>query len=320
VSAGLRWQRWLPEFVALGTIWGSSFVFMRMASQQFGPWSTAWLRVSIALLVLLPLLVWRGQVGMLKTHWRGVMGMGIVNSAIPFCCYAYAVLSLTTGMSSLLNATSPLFGALIAWVWLGERPTPWRTLGLSLGFVGVGLLAAGMPGGLSLSAHANGWAVLACLLATTCYGLGTAFSQRHLPSVPALTTATGSLLGACVVLALPGVWFWPKQWPDSSAWLGLLVVGAMCTGLAYLLYFRLIAKTGGARTLTVTYLIPLVANVIGVWLLNETMTWQMLWCGLLILLGTALTHVKTQRRQINDTESVPFGSDQSPVQPTRTGH
>jgi drug/metabolite transporter (DMT)-like permease len=290
VTAGVRWQRWLPEFVALGTIWGSSFVFMRMASQQFGPWTTAWLRVSIALLVLFPWLLWRGQSGMLKTHWRGVMGMGVVNAAIPFCCYAFAVLWLSTGMSSILNATSPLFGALIAWVWLGERPGHWRLLGLGLGFVGVGWLASGMPGGLSFSGQANGWAVLACLLATTCYGLGTAYSQRYLQSVPALTMATGSLLGACVVLALPGMIFWPQRWPDSSAWLGLLMVGAICTGLAYVFYFRLVAKTGGARTLSVTYVIPLVANVIGVVLLDETITWQMLWCGVLILMGTALAN------------------------------
>jgi len=159
-----------------------------------------------------------------------------------------------------------------------------------LGFVGVGWLAAGMPGGLSFSEPANGWAVLACLLATTCYGLGTAYSQRYLPSVPALTMATGSLLGACVALAIPGIWFWPQQWPEGSAWLGLLLVGALCTGVAYVLYFRLVAKTGGARTLSVTYVIPLVANLIGVVLLDETITWQMLWCGILILMGTALAN------------------------------
>jgi len=122
VTAGLRWQHWLPEFVLLGMIWGSSFVFMRLAAQQFGPWATAWMRVSIALLVLLPLLLMKGQMDDLKKNWRPVFAMGVVNSAIPFSCYAYAVLSLTTGMSAILNATSPLFGALIAWLWLSERP------------------------------------------------------------------------------------------------------------------------------------------------------------------------------------------------------
>lgn len=288
MTPALRWQRWLPEFVLLGMIWGSSFVFMRLAAQQFGTWSTAWLRVSIALLVLYPFLWFSGHAKDLIQHWRPIMGMGVINSAIPFCCFAFAVMHISTGMSSILNATSPLFGALIAWLWLGERPGRWRALGLLLGFVGVSLLASGMPGGLSLKAGGNGWAVLACLLATTCYGLGTAFSQRYLKGIAPLATATGSQLGACVALAVPGLVFWPVTPPDGVAWLGLLVAGAMCTGLAYLLYFRLIATTGAARTLSVTYLIPLFANLIGVVMLGETVTWYMLACAAVILLGTAL--------------------------------
>ena len=290
MNAALRWQRWLPEFVLLGMIWGSSFVFMRMAAQQFGTWTTAWLRVSVALVVLFPLLWLNGHAGVLKKHWKPILGMGVINSAIPFCCYAFAVVYISTGMSSILNATSPLFGALIAWVWLGERPRRWRAVGLLLGFVGVALLAAGMPGGLSMKPGGNGWAILACLLATTCYGLGTAFSQRHLQGIAPLATATGSQLGAFVALLVPGIYFWPATTPDSSAWLGLLIVGAMCTGLAYLLYFRLIAKTGAARTLSVTYLIPLFANLIGVGLLGEQITWTMVVFGMVILLGTALAN------------------------------
>ena len=107
MTPGLRWQSWLPEFVLLGLIWGSSFVFMRMAAQQFGPWTTAWLRVSVASIILLPVLLMQGQLPGLIKHWRPVFAMGVVNSAIPFSCYAYAVLSLSTGMSAILNATSP---------------------------------------------------------------------------------------------------------------------------------------------------------------------------------------------------------------------
>ena len=288
MTPGLRWQSWLPEFVLLGLIWGSSFVFMRIAAQQFGPWTTAWMRVSIALLVLLPLLLMQRQLPSLLKHWRAIFAMGVVNSAIPFSCYAYAVLSLTTGMSAILNATSPLFGALIAWLWLAERPSGWRALGMLLGFCGVALLAMGMTGGLSFKADANGWAVMSCLLATSCYGLGTAYSQQYLKAAPPLAIATGSQFGACLALAIPGWVYWPTNMPDTQAWLGLLVVGAICTGVAYVLYFRLIAKTGGARTLSVTYLIPLVANLIGVLVLGESITWQMSMYGLLILLGTAL--------------------------------
>jgi len=290
VTPALRWQRWLPEFVLLGMIWGSSFVFMRMTSQQFGPWTTAWLRVSVAILVLLPFLLLNGHTASLKQHWRTVMAMGVVNSGIPFICFAYAVLHISTGMSSILNGISPLFGALIAWLWLGERPGHWRAIGMLVGFVGAALLAAGVSGGLSFDAGANGWAMLACLVATACYGTATSMSQRYLSGVPPLVIATGSQMGACLLLVLPGVWFHPTQWPTASAWIGLLMIGAVSTALAYMLYFRLIAKTGGTRTLSVTYLVPLFANIIGVVFLDETLTLRILLCGGLILLGTAMAN------------------------------
>lgn len=290
MTPALRWQRWLPEFVLLGMIWGSSFVFMRMTSQQFGPWTTAWLRVSVAILVLLPFLLLNGHTASLKQHWRTVMAMGVVNSGIPFICFAYAVLHISTGMSSILNGISPLFGALIAWLWLGERPGHWRAIGMLVGFVGAALLAAGVSGGLSFDAGANGWAMLACLVATACYGTATSMSQRYLSGVPPLVIATGSQMGACLLLVLPGVWFHPTQWPTASAWIGLLMIGAVSTALAYMLYFRLIAKTGGTRTLSVTYLVPLFANIIGVVFLDETLTLRILLCGGLILLGTAMAN------------------------------
>ena len=290
MTQALRWQRWLPEFVLLGMIWGSSFVFMHMTSQQFGTWTTAWLRVSVAVLVLLPFLLWNGHSAALKRHWRTVMTMGVINSGIPFICFAYAVLHISTGMSSILNCISPLFGALIAWLWLGERPGHWRAFGMLLGFIGAALLAAGVGGGLSFDADANGWAMLACLVATACYGTATSISQRYLSGVPPLVIATGSQMGACLFLILPGLWFHPTQVPTASAWVGLLMIGAVSTALAYMLYFRLIAKTGGSRTLSVTYLVPLFANIIGVVFLDETLTLRILLCGGLILLGTAMAN------------------------------
>jgi drug/metabolite transporter (DMT)-like permease len=145
-----------------------------------------------------------------------------------------------------------------------------------------------MPGGVSFKAGGSGWAVMACLLATTCYGLSTHYSQRFLSDVPTMTIAAGSQLGASLVLALPGIWFWPEQWPSDNAWWSLLMIGVVCTGLAYVLYFRLIAKVGAARTMTVTYLIPLFANIIGIVFLNEVITTWVILCAAMILTGTAL--------------------------------
>lgn len=288
MTSGLRRRDWLPEFVLLGMIWGSSFFFTLMATQEFGPWSTAWMRVSVAAITLLPLVFWQHQAQTIKAEWRALFGMGLFNSAVPFFCFAFALQSLSTGLSSILNATTPLFGALIAWLWLKDRPTHWRGLGLLLGFAGSAWLAVHAPGGVSFKTDGSGWAILACLLATCCYSFSSLYSQRHLQHVSPMVIATGSQLGAFVVLAVPGYWYWPSVLPSMNAWLSLLAVGMMSTGLAYVLYFRLIVKTGAARTMTLTYLIPLFANLIGVFVLDEIVTGSMLMAGGVILLGTAM--------------------------------
>jgi drug/metabolite transporter (DMT)-like permease len=281
---------WLLEFILLGAIWGASFLFMRLGGAEFGALPTAGLRVGIAALFLLPLLVARRQIGMLNTHWKKIFFLGLVNSGIPFACYAYALLAITTGLSSLLNATVPLFGALVAWVWLKDRPHGLKIIGLLIGFVGVAMLAWGKasfkPDASGLS---SGWAVVACLTACLCYGISASFTRRYLGGVPSLVVATGSQLGASLGLALPTWWLWPASPPSLRAWLALVAVGVLCTGVAYVLYFRLIEKMGAAASLTVTFLIPVFAVIYGVIFLGESVTDWMLLCGAVILFGTALS-------------------------------
>ncbi len=279
---------WARDFVLLAAIWGSSFLFMRLAVVDFGPVATAALRVGIGAAVLLPVLVWRGQAAQLRAHWRAFLLVGLLNSGLPFVLYAFAVTSITTGLSAILNATTPMFGALMAWLWLGERLSLWRNLGLLLGFAGVTLLAwdqASFRSGLDTQAL---WAVLACLGACLSYGVAASYTRWRLSQVPPLVTATGSQVGAAAGLLLPALLAWPVKTPQASAWAAVLVLGVVCTGLAYLLFYRLIAKAGPSRALTVTYLIPLFAVVYGLVLLDERLTPPMLAGGAVILLGTAL--------------------------------
>jgi drug/metabolite transporter (DMT)-like permease len=280
---------WLLDFVLLSAIWGSSFMFMRFGALEFGALPTAGVRVAIAALFLLPLLLWRGQGRQLVKHWKKVFLVGIINSAIPFACFSFALLSISTGLSSILNATSPMFGALVAWVWLKDRPHSLRILGLVVGFVGVALLASDKasfkPDAAGLS---TGWAMLACLLACICYGLSASYAKRYLSGLPALVTATGSQLGATLGLALPAFWFWPETTPSATAWLSLLAVGVLCTGVAYILFFRLIGNIGPARALTITYVVPVFALVYGALFLQEAVTLWTLLCGVVIICGTAL--------------------------------
>jgi drug/metabolite transporter (DMT)-like permease len=183
-----------------------------------------------------------------------------------------------------------MFGALVAWVWLRDRPTLSRTLGLVIGFAGVAMLAwdkaSFKP---DASGVAPGWAVLACLLACVCYALAASFTRRYLSELPPLVTATGSQIGAALGLALPALWLWPAQMPGPSAWLALLAVGILCTGVAYVLYFRIIGNAGPARALSVTYLVPVFAVLYGLLFLGETVTPWMLICAAVIIVGTAMS-------------------------------
>ncbi len=281
---------WLAEFILLAAIWGASFLFMRLGAAEFGALPTAGVRVAVASVFLLPLLVLRGLWSELLRHRKKLLLLGMLNSGIPFASISFALLSISTGLSSLLNATVPLFGALVAWVWLKDRPHGLKIIGLLIGFVGVAMLAWGKASFKpDASGLASGWAVLACLLASLCYGISASFTRRYLSGVPSLVIATGSQIGATVGLCLPTLWLWPAQNPSAQAWLALLAVGILCTGIAYVLYFRLIEKVGAAGSLTVTFLIPVFAVIYGTIFLGESVTAWMLLCGAIILCGTALS-------------------------------
>ena len=281
---------WAGDFALLAAIWGSSFLFMRIAVLDFGPFPAAAVRVAIAALFLLPLVWLRGLLPVLSKNWKRIFFIGLLNSGIPFACFAFALLSITTGLSAILNATVPMFGALIAWAWLKDKPTVFRILGLVIGFAGVALLAwdeaSFKPGA---SGIAPGWAVLACLLACVCYGISASYTQRYLFGLPPLVTAAGSQIGATLGLAVPALWFWPAAIPGVSAWLALGVAGVLCTGLAYVLYFRLLENAGPPRALAVTFVVPVFAALYGALFLGESVTPWMVTCAAIIVCGTALS-------------------------------
>ena len=280
----------IVDFVLLGAIWGSSFLFMLFALPDFGFVGATFTRVAIAAAFLLPIMLWKGLGPQFRRNWKGVLAIGVINSGLPFLLFAFALQSITTGLSAILNATVPLFGALVAWFWLKDRPTGSRVLGLVIGFGGIALLAwdeaSFKP---TASGIAPAWAVLACLLATMCYAIAASATKRYLSGVPPLVNATGSQVGATLGLALPALWLWPAQMPGPRAWVAVTVVGIMCTGIAYILYFRLIEQAGPARALAVTFLVPVFAILYGTLFLGEQVTPWMVVCGMVIVGGTALS-------------------------------
>lgn len=281
---------WLVDLVLLGALWGASFLFMRIGAAEFGALPTAAVRVSIAALFLLPIALLRGQGPALARHWKPSFSVGVFNSGLPFALFSFAVLSINSSLAAVLNAATPMFGALVAWAWFRERPDGSRLVGLVIGFIGVAMLASGGAGlHTGASNLAALWAMLACLAACLCYGISASATRRFLTGVPPLATATGSQIGASLFLALPAVWLWPAQMPGARAWLALLALGIACTGVAYILFFRLIERAGPARALTVTFLVPVFAAFYGAVFLGETITQWMLTCAVVIVCGVALS-------------------------------
>lgn len=277
--------RSLIDLLLLSALWGGSFLFMRMAAPEFGPFPLIWLRVSIAAAFLLPLLWWRGQIGLLRQHAPKLLVVGVLNAAVPFVLIAWAVLSITSGLAAILNAATPIFTALVGAVWIGEKLGRSKYLGLLVGFVGVALLAAEhadfKPGG-------SGWAIAAMLGATLSYGIVGHYTKRYLAGVPSLATATGAQLSAGLVLLPLAYWFWPEHWPSANAWVAALVLAIGGTALAFVLFYRLLAEVGAARAATVTFLVPVFGVFWGAVLLQEPVSLSMLSSGAVIVLGTAL--------------------------------
>ncbi len=274
------------DLLLLAALWGGSFLFMRVAAPALGPLALIELRVGIAAVFLLVVLAARGRLGLLRAHAAPMAVVGVINSALPFTLLAYATLSVTAGFASILNATSPLWGAIVAWVWLRERLAPRSMAGLAVGFAGVLFLAWGK---VSFKPGGSGLAVVAALVATLSYGIAASYTKRRLAGVDPLAVATGSQVGAALALAPLALLAWPAQPVSFTAWASVVVMGVACTGIAYILYFRLIAHVGPTRAIAVTFLVPAFAILWGAAFLGEGITMQTAAAGLVVLAGTALS-------------------------------
>ena len=281
----------LVDLVVLGALWGASFLFMRVAAPAFGPVPLIFVRVTIAALLLLPPMLRQHGLAPARAAAAPLALVGAINTAIPFTLLAFAALTLPAGLSSVLNASVPLFGGLIGFLWLGQRPTRQRALGLAVGFAGVVVLA------WPRLTSANDWrAVVAALVATMLYALSAHLTARTLTGVRPLVVAGGSMAAASVLLLPLAVVTWPAAPPAASAWIYAALLGVGCTALAYLLYFRLLARTGPATAMAVTYLIPVFGVTWGAMLLGERLPASAIFGAIFVLAGVALATWTPARR------------------------
>jgi drug/metabolite transporter (DMT)-like permease len=249
------------------------------------------LRLAFGALVLLPFL-WPAW-----SQLRPVLGrlaaIGMLNSVIPFLLFAWAAQRAPAGIGAITNATTVLFTALVAFLVFGERIGHRRALGLLAGLAGVVVLAAGKTAGIDVT-----WAAIAGTVAAACYGVAANLIRKHLVTLPATSVAAATLSCGALLLAPFAVASWPVAAPSSMAWGAAVLLGVLCTGIAYAFFFRLIARIGPARAATVTYLVPLF-GVGWAWaVLGEPLTLGMAAAGALILGGVALSQSRSSPRPV----------------------
>lgn len=280
------------RLLGLAALWGLSFPLQKFAAPVLGAVTIAWTRVAVAGAMLLAVALATGRALELRRYGGRYALLGLVNTALPFTFFPLAVGSFKTpsGLASVMNATSPLWGTLFGWLWLRDRAGRAQLAGLALGLAGVVLTTGWRPaaaGGAALGGvELTGIGL--CLAAAACYGWASVFTKRRLAAAPAMGMAASSQLAATLWLSpLQAAAGWPR-FASGGYWAIALTIGLACTGLAYLLYYRLILDLGPARALTVTFLIPVFGVLWSRLLLGEAIRPSLLSGGALVLAGTAL--------------------------------
>jgi drug/metabolite transporter (DMT)-like permease len=278
------------ELTLLGAIWGGSFLFMRVAAPHFGPFALVEVRLALGAMVLMPFL-WQARKQFSAARWLQLAGIGAINSGIPFVLFAWGAERAPAGIGAITNAMAVMFAALVAFLFYGEKIGVRRGIGLAVGFAGVAVLASGKTGG-----GISVWpAVLAGTLAALLYGIAANLIRRYLAGVPAGAVAAATLASAALLLLPLAIYAWPSQPVPALSWICVVLLGIVCTGAAFAIYYRLIHRIGAPRAATVTYLVPLF-GVLWAWLfLHEPLTPSMALSGALILGGVALSQSRAKR-------------------------
>lgn len=282
----------LAWLIALGAIWGASFLFMKIAVPAMGPSVMMGGRITIAAITL-SIVAWFVKKSLPRgPQWRPAILIGIFYTAIPLFMWGYAAQELSASLLSIINATAPLFGAALSLIRLREKTSARGLAGLALGFSGVAVLVSGEGFG------GGGTPVLsiaAAFLASLLYGAVSIYSQRVKVADP-YSNVLGSLWVAAMLMA-PLMLLYPvRETPTFAAWSSVATLGILCTAIAYVVYFRLIAQIGAAPTLTVTYLIPLFGVLWGAVFLGERIGLHHAAGAAMILAGITLV-AKARRKQ-----------------------
>lgn len=272
------------QLIALAAIWGSSFLFMRLTATALGPAVLIEARVLLAAIFLLAVSLYLKRKLPLLQYKKHFFIIGLFNSALPFLLFAYAAQTLNASTLSILNSTAAIWGAAISVVWTKEALSKTATLGLVIGVVGVAVLVGWDAVRIGENAL---FPIVAGILAAACYGIASNYA-RTAPSISSFDNAHGNMWAAAL-LVLPLTLFMPaRETPTPDMLLSVVFLGVVCTGVAYLLYFKLITDVGPASALSVTFLIPVFGILWGYLILDEHVGWNTLIGTVLVLSGTMM--------------------------------
>ncbi len=277
---------------ALALIWGASFLFIKVGVQEVSPATVVAGRLTFSVITLGLIVAFRHElIQGWRRYWKLAVVVSLVNILAPYLLITWGETHITSGTASILNATTPLFTVLLAQVWVGaghEPLTARRVVGILIGFVGVGVLIG--PTALLAGNAGDLWGEAAVLVASAAYGVGSLLSRGFAGSSRLVAPLFTQLPSLFIVLVVAAFWDPPTHLPSLKAIGAIATLGALGTGVAYLLYFWLINHVGATRTTLVTYLLPCTALIWSALLLHEPVSWNALAGLVLVLLGTMATN------------------------------
>ena len=275
---------------ALAVLWGGAFVFIGVTVRHVDPLTYVWLRLAIAAAAMWIFLAWKGQgLGLPKQLWGGIFLLALLNNALPFALFGWGQTHIASGLASILNATTPIWGVVVAHFFTAdERMSPRKVAGVLVGFGGVAVM---FGPSLFATIGTNALAQLACIAASLSYALAAVWARRYKPlGLSPLSVTTGQLTAGALMM-LPVMLLvdqpWTKAMPPIEAWGSIVALALFCSALGYVLYFRLIDSAGATNALLVTLLVPPIAIFLGALLLGETLAPQDSLGLALIALGLA---------------------------------
>lgn len=272
----------------LGALWGSAFMFIKVATPEFGPVALVNARLIIASFIFLPILLRSKYIHLLKPIWRQVLVLAILNNAIPFTLFSYASYGADSNILAILNATTAFNTMIIAYIWIGENVSLKQLFGLLLGFIGIFILVNPQNSETTLISS------MSALLASFFYSCSTVYIQRQSVNANKMVLIGWSIIFSAIMMLPVTIFYLPETVPSISAIASAFWLGAVSTGLGFLGYVRLIDKIGAVKTSTVAYFLPVFGIIWGAIFLNEIISSTIIIGCLIVLIGIYFANSNTK--------------------------